>query len=462
MLNSHYELALTSSLKQENIMSGYRLIRLICLIAVTVLICRTGIGRADYGYIDISNPFLRKIPIAIPLFKPFSGSLEEDQTSVRASGLLAEALEFTGYFKMLDRESFLFDHRKSGIVIPDINFRNWTGIGSELLVTGGILMQDRMIQIELRLYDVFKEKLLVGKRYKGTTEDLRIIVHRFCRDVLIKLTGDPGVFDTQIAFVSTVAGNKEIFISEFDGYRPKRITYNNSISLFPAWSSDSKWIAFTSYARGNPDLYIKHLTEKRGAVVARKGINITPEWVPGQFSLAAALSFSGDPEIYLLTGSGKIIKRLTRARGIDSSPSFSPDGKKMAFVSKRSGKPQIHIMDMGSGQVERLTYEGKYNTQPDWSPAGDKIAYTAMEKGLINIMVIKADGNSDPIQLTFDSRDNESPSWSPDGSLIAFSSTREGPSRIYVMTAYGTDQRRLLALPGSQTNPAWSSRVVNK
>ena len=46
--------------------------------------------------------------------------------------------------------------------------------------------------------------------------------------------------------------------------------------------------------------------------VAEKGINITPAWVPGKFELAAALSFSGDQEIYLLTGSGKIIKRLTR------------------------------------------------------------------------------------------------------------------------------------------------------
>jgi len=117
---------------------------------------------------------------------------------------------------------------------------------------------------------------------------------------------------------------------------------------------------------------------------------------------------------------------------------------------------------MVTGQSKRLTYEGKYNTQPDWSPKGGKIAYTAMENGQINVKVIKADGSSDPIQLTFETGDNESPSWSPDGSLIVFSSTREGPSRIYVMTAYGTDQRRLLTMPGTQTDPAWSSRVVNK
>jgi TolB protein len=83
-----------------------------------------------------------------------------------------------------------------------------------------------------------------------------------------------------------------------------------------------------------------------------------------------------------------------------------------------------------------------------------------MRNGVIDIFTINPDGG-DPIQLTKNQGRNEAPSWSPDGSLIAFSSTREGKSRIYVMTAYGTDQRRLLTLPGEQTNPEWSPNILN-
>jgi TolB protein len=83
-----------------------------------------------------------------------------------------------------------------------------------------------------------------------------------------------------------------------------------------------------------------------------------------------------------------------------------------------------------------------------------------MVNGQNNIFVIGIDGQG-PIQLTHDQGDNEAPSWSPDGSLIVFSSIREGPSRIYVMTAYGTDQRRLLAFEGEQTEPDWSPGIVN-
>ncbi len=418
------------------------------------------VARAGYDYVDISQPFLRKIPIAVPLFKKVSSGHEPDQLSKSASDLLAETLEFTGYFKFIDREAFLVNPQTDA-AFASVNFHDWTSIGAELLVTGGVQVQDNLVEIELRLYDTFKEKLLVGKRYKGNIADERKIIRRFCSEVIYTLTGDRGIFDTEIAFVSTGSGNKEIYICEFDGYNPRQLTHTNSITLSPAWSSDGEWIAYTSYEKGKPDLYIKNLRENRGYVVAKKGINTTPAWFPNKFELAATLSFSDDPEIYLLTGTGKIIKRLTYNKGIDVSPTWSPDGKSVAFVSKRSGTPQIYIQNVDSGQVKRLTFQGRYNTQPAWSPKGDKMAYSGMENGHNDIFVIGFDGQ-DPIQLTHNEGDNESPSWSPDGNLIVFASTREGPSRIYVMTSYGTDQRRLLALKGRQTEPKWSPRMINK
>jgi TolB protein len=373
--------------------------------------------------------------------------------------LLAETLEFTGYFKILDRDAFLVD-MQTVTSLANVNFYNWTSIGAELLVSGGVLIQDNQVEMEFRLYDTFKEKLLVGKRYKGLIKDQRKIVRRFCSEIIFFLTGDKGFFNSEIAFISKNSGNKEIYICEFDGYNPRQITQTKSITLSPAWSSDGEWLAYTSYAKGKPDLYLMNLKQKRGAVISKKGINITPAWVPNQFNLAATLSFSGDPEIYLLTGTGKIIKRLTNKRGIDLSPTWSPDAKHMGFVSRRSGTPQIYIKDISSEEVKRLTFQGQYNTQPSWSPKGDKLAYAGMANGRNDIFVIGIDGQG-PIQLTHDQGDNEAPSWSPDGSLIVFSSTREGPSRIYVMTAYGTDQKRLLVLEGEQTEPDWSPRRVN-
>ncbi|MBU1161318.1 MAG: Tol-Pal system beta propeller repeat protein TolB [Proteobacteria bacterium] len=429
-------------------------------IATVFILTIPGVSLAGYDYIDITQPYLKKLPIAVPFFKKISTGDDATQLSRTLSDLLADTLDFTGYFKIMNREAFLVNPQTDA-GFASVIFHDWTSIGAELLVTGGVLVKDNLLEIELRLYDTFKEKLLVGKSYKGGISDQRRIIRRFCSDVIYSLTGDRGIFDTEIAFVSTSSGTKEIYISEFDGYDIRRVTHNNNITLTPAWSSDGQWIAYTSYARGKPDLYIKHLKEKRGSVVSEMGVNITPAWRPNKFELAATLSFSGDPEIYLLTGTGKVIKRLTYNKGIDVSPAWSPDGKKMAFVSKRAGTPQIYIKNLDSGQDNRLTFQGNYNTQPSWSPKGDKIAYSSMEGGLNNIFVIGIDGKG-PIQLTHNEGDNEAPSWSPDGNLIVFSSTREGPSKIYIMTSYGTDQRRLLDSKGQQTEPKWSPRMTAK
>ena len=418
------------------------------------------IGWAEYDVIDITKPFLRKIPLAIPLFKNATGSGEEKSQSEKAADFLSDALDFTGYFKVLDRGAFLFDPERNDVTLANLNFQNWTVVGAELLITGYYELRNDKVSIELRLFDTFRARRVLGKKYSGGLSNQREIILRFCIDVINYLTGSQGVFSSKIAFVSNGTGNKEIYTCEFDGYDPRRLTNNNTITLFPAWSTDGKWMAFTSYRDGNPDLYIRNLSQGQETKIAKQGINITPAWVPKKLDLAATLSFSGDQEIYLLTGSGKIIKRLTDSRGIDVSPSWSPDGNQFAFVSDRSGSAQIYIQDLVSGKVRRLTYEGRKNTQPSWSPRGDKIAYTSEMNGGHNIFVIGLDGQ-DPVQLTYDSRDNEAASWSPDGSLIVFSSNREGPSRIYVMTAYGTDQRRLLVLAGEQTNPKWSTNYLN-
>lgn len=405
--------------------------------------------------VTVNNPNMRKIPIAIPVFNASAGG--EEAIARKGADILGSTLDFTGFFKLLDRGSFLEDPKNFNPGV--VNYRNWTAIGAEILVTGQTQMQGDTLQMDLRAYDTFKGNLLVGKRYKGHVNDLQKMVRRFASEIIFALTGNWGIFDSQICFVSTGTGFKEIYMSDFDGGNPQQITNHRSISLTPALSPDGNWIAYTSYAKSRPVIFIRNMVGGGGTISSESNMNITPEWVPGKFMLAATLSLGGSQEIYLLTGAGKIIKKITNSPGIDVSPSFSPDGHRFAFVSDRAGSPQIYIGDTDSGRADRITFEGKYNTQPSWSPKGDKIAYSSMGNGHVNICVIGVSGGG-AAQLTYNSGRNEYPSWAPDGSMIAFASNREGSSRIYVMTAYGTDQRRLVSLPGEQTSPKWSARVV--
>ncbi|MFZ0134584.1 MAG: Tol-Pal system beta propeller repeat protein TolB [Desulfobacterales bacterium] len=428
------------------------------MIFLILLLPLPAAAAGQYDYIDIDNPFSRKIPMAIPAFSALSPDGTDAALLQKATDILSRSLDFTGFFNIIDRGAYLLDANKAVLTVDQINFRNWTTIGAELLVTGGLSQSGSLIDVELRLFDTLAGKRLLGKRYHGTVEDLRPIILRFCNEVIQQLTGKRGIFDTRIAFVSNGSGNKEIMICDFDGGNPVPFTRHGSISLSPAWSPDGKWIAYTTYVNNKPDIFIQRTDGGQKAIIQEKGINITPAWLPGQFTLSATMSFAGNQEIYLLTGAGKIIKKITDNWASDLSPSWSPDAAKMAFVSNRTGAPQIYIQDIKTGQVERLTFEGNYNTQPSWSPLGDRIVYTSMAGSRTDLFVIDLKRRQ-PVQLTRDAGNNESPSWSPDGSLIVFSSTREGPARLFVMTAFGADQRRLLSLPGEQFSPSWSPNL---
>lgn len=428
-----------------------------CLLEMgCVLFFLIPVSAREYDYINVSNPFLKKTPVAVTEFKAFNGHDTEVKDGKTAGDILRQTLDFTGYLKTMSPVAFLSNPAESGIQLGQINFRDWIGIGADLLITGGIIENQGKVKLELRFFDTFKTKLLVGKVYTGSRSQIRQMIHLFCSEISYVLTGKWGVFNSKIAFVSTVKGKKEIFTCDFDGQNIQQMTSHKSISLSPSWSSDCKWLAYVTYARGKPQIFIKNIKENRGAIVNYKGMNISPDWMPGQLKIAAALSFSGDQEIYLLTVKGKIIKRITNSWGIDVSPKFSPDGKKIAFTSKRAGTPQIYIKDIESTRVKRLTFKGSNNTSPAWSPDGRKIAYVGIEKNNINIFVMNIDSGM-PVQLTMNAGDNEDPSWSPDGSMLTFTSTREGGiPRIFVMNGSGTDQRRLLRLGGKQTQPDWS------
>lgn len=423
------------------------------LLTVTSSICY------GYQYIDVNPSTNKKIPLAVAGIEAMAGDSDSSGNAGNVRKLLGDTLAFTGYFDVMAFSQI--GDEPGGLDEGSVNFAKWTGAGAELMVSGGVKMSGGQIQMDLVLFDTFKGQRLIAKRYTGSPDMSRKMVRRFCSEIMRLLTNKAGFFDSSIAFVSRVKGNKEIFTCDFDGYNIRQETRENSISVSPSWSSDGQRLVYTSYRTGQPSLHIKSIGQAKSIVAKPSRLNISPVWLPGQHLLAATLASGDDQDIYLLTGEGKIIKKLTDNIGIDVSPTFSPDGKKMAFVSSRAGTPQIYVKDVDGGNTVRITYEGKYNTNPSWSPDGSKIAFSAARGGAHNVCVINPDG-SGFMALTTSEGNNETPSWAPDGSLIAFSSTREGASRIYVMTAYGTDQRRLLTMGGEQSEPRWSPNMNNE
>lgn len=420
---------------------------LICLILVLIPVLLP----AQPGYIEVIAPSSRQLRLVIdtPQSPNPSPAMAKEMGDV-----LAFDMNMSGIVAAETREQ---GGSRGGISLAETDLVPWLNAGCDMLVRSEYSISGDELTIELRLFDVPNRKMLTAKRYLGKVKDLRRFAHSFADEMLLVMTGEKGCFTTHIAFVTNRSGNKEIAIMDWDGHNQLQLTRNRSINLNPDFSPSGREILFTSYKRGNADLYRRALSSTAEVLISnRSGLNITGAWSPDGARIALALSKDGNAQIYTISRDGSSPTRLTKNHALELSPTWSPNGSQIAFVSDRLGKPQIYVMDVNGGGARRLTTSGGYNVTPRWSPKGDKIAYAQMQGGGFQVHTINADGSNDT-QLT-SVGSNENPAWSPDGRFIAFSSRRGGGDEIYVMRADGSGQTRVGQGRWRATQPAWQPR----
>jgi TolB protein len=412
-------------------------------------------------YLSISRGGGQRLRLAIPDFtRTEGGTPAEAGLGHEMARTLANDLRPYRFFDLIDNQQFLQEAAQADAQAGDIVFKEWADLGAQALVKGTYSQDGRDLIVECRVFDVAGQRMITGKRYRGPSDSAAAMMHRCADEIMLRLTGEPGIAQTKVAFISRLNGNKELFVMDQDGSNIRKLTNDRSITLSPAWSPDSREIAVTSYRDRNPDVVaVSLIGNGRRALSQQPGLNSAPAWSPDGSRLALTLSKDGNPEIYTTSRNGTDLRRLTNHPSIDTSPTWSPTGRQIAFVSDRSGSPQIYIMDAEGSNVRRLTYQGNYNDRPSWSPRGDRLAYIAMEGSRFDVYVINVDG-SGVQRLTMGSGSNESPSWSPDGRFIVFSSTRSGVSQLYRMYDDGSGQQQLTFMDGGALSPVWSPRIV--
>ena len=417
--------------------------RYLNLLAATALALSLTPVHAELS-IEITGAGANQIPVAIA---DFGGEASVSRT---ITSVVRSDLENSGLFRMVDA---------SGVAMTESTppaFGDWKARGADAIAAGSVgSSSDGRQEVRFRLYDVNVQSQLGGAVFVTSSSMLRAAGHRVADVIYEKLTGEPGVFATRIAYVTKGGSSRyELHIADADGQNAQAALRSREPIISPTWSPDGSRLAYVSFENKKPIVYVHTISSgKRAAVANFKGSNSAPAWSPDGRKLAVTLSKDGGSQIFTINADGSGVQRLTTNSSINTEPFFAPDGQSIYFTSDRGGSPQIYHMSLNGGNVQRITFEGNYNVSPRISPDGKTMAFITRREGGFRLAAM--DLASRQVQVLTDSNKDESPTFAPNSRMILIATDIGGRGILSAVSVDGRIKQRLSISAGDVREPAW-------
>lgn len=396
--------------------------------------------------IEITGAGANRIPVAVA---PFEG---ESQLQQQLTGVIRADLDRSGLFSLTDAGTQAIAENAT------VALGDWKVRGADALVVGTVAATAGRYEARFRVYDTVKQASLGGMAFVFSASQSRAAAHRIADYIYEKLIGQPGVFSTRIAYVVKSGGRYELQVADADGFNAQPALTSREPIISPAWSPDGSKLAYVSFEKKKPVVYVHSLATGQRTVVANfKGSNSAPAWSPDGRRLAVVLTKDGGSQMYTINADGSGVQRLASSPGIDTEPCYSPDGAWIYFTSDRGGSPQIYRIPAAGGAVQRITFEGSYNVSPHLSPDGKTMAYVTRNDGRFQVAVM--DVASRQTMVITDSTKDESPSFSPNGRMILYATELGGKGVLAAVSSDGRVKQKLSIQAGDVREPAWGPLV---
>ncbi len=401
--------------------------------------------------IEISGGGAHQIPVAILPFAETSGL----PTKEMIHKIVAADLRSSGLFRLLDTSGM----PNLPTTTAQISYPEWSALQAQAMTVGNIqAAPGGDLNITYTLVDVLKKTQLISMSYQIKPSQVRATAHKIADAIFEKLTGQPGAFSSRIAYIKKIGSRYTLQVADADGYNSQTMVNSKEPLISPAWSPDGSKMAYVSFEKKKPIIYVQSLTTGERKVLANyKGNNSAPTWSPDGNKLAIVLTYGANSQIYTIDANGGNLKRITNSRAIDTEPAFSPDGQYIYFTSDRGGKPQIYKTNANGGDVSRVTFEGAYNVSPHFSPDGRYLTYIRNDGGRFKVAV--QDLTNGQVQLLSEGSLDESPSFSPNSRVVLYATRVGGRGALASVSVDGAVRQRLSETSGDVRESSWGPRI---
>ena len=396
--------------------------------------------------IEIFGGGTKQINIAVMPYK----EVGTDKANSLMHQIIAADLYRSGFFRPLEVNGLI----NKPSVLSEINYPEMTAIEAQVMTLGQVETNNNRLKVNWFLVDVNKKTILTTMEFSGPAAQYRAIAHKISDTIYEKLTGIPGVFSTKISYISKNKGRYSLNVADADGFNIQSVVGSPQPIISARWSPDATKIAYVSFEKKKPIIYIQSLVTGQRTVLANfKGNNSSPSWSPDGRRLAIVLTYNANSQIYLIDADGSNLKPLIQSANIDTEPVWSPDGKLIYFTSDRGGRPQIYKVSSSGGEPQRLSFEGNQNLNPNVSPDGKMLSYVTQDEG--RFRVVLHDLQTGQITKITDGPFDEAPKFSPNGHVILYSHKVKGSGELSTVSIDGVVHQSFNIQADDIREPAW-------
>ena len=375
---------------------------------------------------------------------PFEGN---KKLSTEIENIIINNLKRSGEFNVFQSSELLsVPNNQENIIFNDFKILN-----IDYLVMGNITNGDIVYEI----YDITKKSKIRSSTVFGIPNKNRQLAHYVSDGIYEEITGIPGISSTKILYV-TQEKKYRLIVADADGENEQILLESDEPIISPAWSPDSRKVAYVSFETGMAKVFIQNIaTGFRELALENDSQISSPSWSPDGKFLSLTLYQDGNAEIYILNLSNKNLTRLTNHYSIDTESSWSPRGSKIIFTSGRSGSPQLYELDLKkfNAKPKRISFDGNYNAKASYLPNNEGIIF--VHRSNTNFQIALRYFNENFIRVLTEAQMDESPSISPNGNVIVYAITDYDKGLLAGVTLSGA-RFRLPTTEGAVREPSWS------